>query len=80
MAPETSPMEAILLINFGIDLSPEDAKLYDNKQILRAAVGLSEDGKSMILPSEVKEGSELVSCQRDEDYLFNGVDRLVEEL
>lgn len=78
MAPETSPMEAILLISFGIDLSPEDAKLYDNKQILRAAIGLSEDGKSMILPSEVKEGSELVSCQRDEDYLFNGVDRLVE--
>jgi len=80
MPPETGPFEAILLISFGLDLDVEDADHYDNSQILRAAVNLANDGKSMILATTVPIGSTLVSCQREEKYLFTGTERLAERL
>lgn len=80
MAPETSPMDIILVLGIGVDLPEREAELYDNKQILRAPLSLSDDGKSFFFQTEVPTGTELVSCQRDEDYLFAGSKRLTERL
>ena len=80
MPPDTSPLDIILLLSIGIDLPEKDAEEYDNKQILRAPLMLSDDGQSMYLQSVVPEGTELVSCQRNEDYLFSGSDHLAERM
>lgn len=80
LPPETSPLDIILLLGIGVDLPEDDATEYDNKQILRAPLALSEDGQSMFLQTVVPEGTELVSCQRNEDYLFSGSDHLAERM
>jgi hypothetical protein len=80
MPPETSPMDIILLLGIGVDLPEDAAAEYDNKQILRAPLSLSEDGQSMFLQTVVPIGTELVSCQRNEDYLFSGSDHLAQRV
>jgi len=80
MPPETSPMDIILLLGIGIDPPEDDANDYDNKQILRAPLMLSDDGQSMFFQTVVPEGTELVSCQRNEDYLFSGSDHLADRI
>lgn len=78
LPPETSPLDIILLLAIGVDLTEADAEAYDNKQILRAPLVLSEDKQSMFLQTEVPEGTELVSCQRNEDYIFSGSGHLAD--
>lgn len=80
MKPDTSPIDIVLLLGLGMDLTESDAAAYDNKQILRAPLTVSEDGQSVFLQSVVPSGTELVSCQRSEDYLFKGSERLSERI
>ena len=74
----TQPTEVISLLALGTDLSNSEKKAYDNNYKLRAPLMLSEDGNSMMLQSRVTSGTNLTltSCQRDEDYLMDGVNGL----
>lgn len=72
----TQPSEVISLLALGTDLSDSEQIAYDNKHKLRAPLILSEDSNSMMFQSTIEEGMVLTSCQRDEDYLMNGVDDL----
>lgn len=72
----TQPSEVISLLALGTTLSAEEQNEYGNEYKLRAPLLLSEDGNSMMLQSNVSEGTYLISCQRDEKYLMNGIDGL----
>ena len=76
----TQPVETICLLGLGIDLDESDKAEYDNAQLLRAPLHLSEDAASFYMQASVEEGQVLVSCQRNEDHIFAGVDRLTKRL
>ncbi|MCU7836624.1 MAG: FIST C-terminal domain-containing protein [gamma proteobacterium symbiont of Taylorina sp.] len=76
----TLPTEVISLLALGTNLTESEKSAYDNKYKLRAPLILSEDGKAMALQSRVAVGTELTSCQRDEEYLMSGVNGLIERL
>ncbi len=80
LAPETEPGEVISISGLGIELGPEDQKDYDNPQILRAPIKVSDDHQSFFLPATCPEGTKVVLMQRDEQYIFAGVDRLMDKM
>jgi len=77
---ETTPMEIIPVLGLGTDLGEEDQIEYDNAQILHAPLHLGENGTSIFMQASVPVGVTLVSCQRDEQHIFDGVDRLTRKL
>jgi hypothetical protein len=76
----THPVEVICLLGLGMDLEGAAQEEYDNAQLMRAPLHLSEDGGSFFTQAAVPEGQVLVSCQRDEDHIFQGVDRMTKRL
>ena len=76
----THPVEVICLLGLGMDLEESARDEYDNAQLLRAPLHLSEDGGSFFTQATVPQGQVLVSCQRDEDHIFQGIDRLTKRL
>jgi len=76
----TLPTEVISLLALGTDLTESEKLAYDNRYKLRAPLMLSEGGSAMAMQTQVSVGTELTSCQRDEDYLMNGVNGLIERL
>lgn len=77
---ETVPSEAMAIVGLGIELSAEDQKAYDNPQILRVPLMVSADHLSFRLPANCEEGTKLVLMQRDEQLIFDGVDRMMERM
>ena len=77
---DTPPTEVINLIGLGLDLAPDEQQVYDNEKILRAPLMLAENGTSCFFQANLPVGTVLTSCQRDEDYLFDGTRRLMERL
>lgn len=77
---ETTPIEVILLISLGVELPDEDRAEYNNDNILRAPLYLSEDGNSFFMQHEIPTGTTIVSCQRNEDHIFAGIDNLTTQL
>ncbi|MFK5893031.1 MAG: FIST N-terminal domain-containing protein [Pseudomonadota bacterium] len=76
----TLPTEVISLLALGTNLTESEKAAYDNKYKLRAPLMLSEDGKAMAMQTRVSVGTKLTSCQRDEEYLMNGVNGLIKRL
>ena len=70
----------IAITGFGLDLADEDRVAYDNDQILRAPFTVSEDRQSFFTLASCPQGSRIVMMRRDEDRIFDGVDRLVQRL
>lgn len=77
---ETPPSEAMAIVGLGVELSPEDQVAYDNPQILRVPLIVSEDNQSFLWPARCDEGTKVVLMQRDEQLIFDGVDRMVERM
>jgi hypothetical protein len=77
---DTQPTDVITLIGLGLDLDEEDQRDYDNEKILRAPLMLDENGTSCYFQASLPTGTVLTSCQRNEEYLFNGARRLIERL
>jgi hypothetical protein len=77
---DANPGSVIAITGFGIDLDAEDKVAYDNDQILRAPFGVSEDRQSFFTVASCPVGSRIVMMRRDEDHIFDGVDRLVTRL
>ena len=76
MPYETQPIDILVTMALGIKLDEENQKDYDNQYLLKVPLIIDEDGKSIILQTIVEEGTTLVSCHVDEDYLMKGVDKL----
>ena len=80
LAPDTEPADALPIAGLGIELGPEERKAYDNPQILRVPIKVSDDHQSFCIPASCAEGTKVALMQRDEQYIFDGVDRLMERL
>lgn len=79
--PEQSePSETLPITGLGITLSSEDQATYDNPQVLRVPIKISEDKQSFYLPASCPEGTTLTLMQRDEQYIFDGLDGLIERM
>ncbi|MDP6344588.1 MAG: FIST N-terminal domain-containing protein [Alphaproteobacteria bacterium] len=76
----TPVADALPITGLGIELSPEDQEAYDNPHILRVPIKVSEDRQSFYLPATVPEGTRVSLMQRDEGYIFEGVDRMMARL
>jgi hypothetical protein len=77
---ETEPAEVVPISGLGIELGPEDQEEYDNPQILRVPIKVSDDHQSFYLPTTCPAGTKVVLMQRDEQYIFAGVDRLMDKM
>ena len=77
---ETAPPEAMAIVGLGVELSPADQAAYDNPQILRVPLIVSEDYQSFLWPVRCEEGTRVVLMQRDEQLIFDGVDRMMERM
>ncbi|MBT3790075.1 MAG: hypothetical protein HN725_05065 [Alphaproteobacteria bacterium] len=73
---ETPPAECMGISGLGIDLVSPEQKAYDNPQVLRATFEVSDDNQTFSWPTSCPEGSKVVLMQRDEDLIFDGVDRM----
>jgi len=76
MPYETQPIDILVTMALGIKLDEENKKAYDNPYLLKVPLIVDDDRKSITLQTVVKEGTTLISCRVDEDYLMNGIDRL----
>lgn len=70
---DTIPVGAL-----GEKLSPELAKEYGNQHLLRVVT--KHDGNSMHYATTIAEGTELWLTTRDEDLIFNEMDRMVKTM
>ncbi len=80
--PETANyMEVGLLTQFAEKLPESLHEEYGSKYILRIFVGKEEDGRIMTpYPDICQKGKELWLARRDEEGIFKGVDRLLEQI
>ncbi len=79
-ADDTEPAEVLPITGLGITLDDDAQAAYDNPQILRVPIKISDDHRSFYLPASVPEGTKLQLMQRDEGYIFDGVERLMERM
>lgn len=77
---DTPPADALPIAGLGVDLNDEESADYDNPQILRVPIKVSDDKQSFYLPTSVEVGTRYVLMQRDEQLIFEGVDRLMGRL
>ena len=81
LPPETTePSETLPITGLGEALTDAEQSVYDNPQILRVPIKVSDDHQSFYLPTAVREGTKFQLMQRDEQYIFDGVDRLMERM
>ena len=79
--PETSdPSETLPITGLGVTLSPDEQDAYHNPQVLRVPIKISNDRQSFYIPASCPEGTQLTLMQRDEQYIFDGLDQLVERI
>ncbi len=76
----TPPADALPIAGLGMDLNDEESADYDNPQILRVPIKVSDDQQSFYLPTSVAVGTRYTLMQRDEHLIFEGVDRLMKRL
>ncbi len=72
--------ETLPITGLGVTLNAEEQATYDNPQILRVPIKISDDRQSFYLPASVLEGTTLTLMQRDEQYIFDGLDGLVNRM
>jgi len=78
--PETSdPMEVLTLSIMAEELPAELERDYGSKYVLRSILGNSKD-KSFGYPASCQEGTKLLLAKRDEQGMFEGVDRITKQI
>jgi hypothetical protein len=81
LPPETTELaETLPITGLGEALTDQEQAEYDNPQILRVPIKVSDDHQSFYLPTSVSEGTKYQLMQRDEGYIFEGLDRLMERM
>ncbi len=76
----TDPSETLPITGLGEALTEDEKAVYDNPQILRVPIKVSDDRQSFYLPTSVPEGTKFQLMQRDEQYIFDGVERLMQRM
>jgi len=74
------PGEALPFTGMGIKLNETESQAYDNDYVLTAPFTLSDDGQSFYVLHKCPMGTRLVPVYRDEDHIFNGVDRMMQRM
>ena len=74
------PGKAIPFTGMGIKLNETESQAYDNDYMLTAPFTLSDDGQSFYVLHKCPIGTQLVPVYREEDHIFNGVERLMQRL
>lgn len=77
---DSEAAETMGMTGLGVDLTPEESEAYDNPQVLRVPLVVRDDHQSFLLPTTCTENTNVVLMQRDEQYIFDGVDRLMERM
>ena len=76
---ETTPVEAIPLAIFGIEIDDAARDSYDNSHVLLVP-SRTDAARSAIVSAMVPAGTRLHLMQRDEDKMFTGVDWMLRRL
>ena len=77
---DMTPAKALPFTGMGIKLDETESKAYDNDYILSAPFTLSDDGQSFYLLHKCPVGTRMVPVYRDEDHIFNGVERMMQRM
>ncbi|MEO1171583.1 MAG: FIST N-terminal domain-containing protein [Myxococcota bacterium] len=77
--PDTHPGPMIPIAGIGVPLPDELQRAYDNPQILRVIVKTEDDG-SFYMPVDVTVGEKFSLTERNEDLIFDGLQRMIEDL
>lgn len=78
--PADTPIEeTIVLTGMGIELPGDEQDEYDNSHIMRALLQTDGEG-GFYLPVNIPVGTKLSLMQRDEDKIFQGVERMMDRL
>ena len=80
LPPESEAGETLPITGLGETLDDADREAYDNPQILRVPIKIADDHQTFFLPASCAEGTKLTLMQRDEQYIFEGVDRMMERM
>ncbi|MFM7813163.1 MAG: FIST signal transduction protein [Flavobacteriales bacterium] len=78
LTPEAACGDTIPIGALGEELSPELAKEYGNKHLLRAVT--KREGNDMHYATTIHEGTKLWLTTRDEDLIFSEMDRMVVDM
>ena len=76
---ETTPVEAIPMAIFGIEIDESARESYDNSHVLLVP-SRTDAARSAIVSAIVPAGTRLYLMQRDEDKMFAGVDWMMRRL
>ncbi|MEL6545094.1 MAG: FIST N-terminal domain-containing protein [Myxococcota bacterium] len=76
---DTHPGPMIPIAGIGVPLDSDLQNSYDNPQILRVIVKTEEDG-SFYMPVDVKVGEKFYLTERDEELIFAGLERMMNNL
>jgi small ligand-binding sensory domain FIST len=76
---ETTPIQAIPLAIFGIEIDEQARDSYDNSHVLLVP-SRTDTARSAHVSAIVKTGTRLHMMQRDEDKIFAGVDSMLHRL
>jgi hypothetical protein len=79
LPPDTHPGPCIPIAGMAELLPKAYRGSYDNDHILRVIVKVDEDG-SFYMPVDCPQGTQLWIVERDEDLIFEGLDRMMKRL
>jgi hypothetical protein len=76
---DTPNDETIALAGMGIELPGSEQSEYDNSHIMRVPLQTDDEG-GFFLPTNIPIGTKLSLMQRDEEKIFEGVDKMMSRL
>ena len=79
-AMETDPPDVLPITGLGVTLDEGDQEVYDNPQILRVPLNVSDDRQTFCMPTSVPEGTRYQLMARDEQYIFDGVEKMMDRM
>jgi hypothetical protein len=80
LPPVSEPAETLPITGMGIELPEAEQSTYFNRHIIRVPIRVDDEHRSFYLPACCPVGTELTLMQRDERYIFDGVDGLIGRL
>ena len=76
---DTPTDQTIAIAGMGIELPADEQNEYDNSHIMRVPLQTDDEG-GFYLPANIPVGTKLSLMQRDEDKIFQGVERMMDRL
>lgn len=80
LPPTSEPADALPITGMGVELPEAEQSDYFNRHIIRVPIKVDHEHRSFYLPASCPVGTRLTLMQRDERYIFEGVDGLIGRL